>query len=125
MGIVHLNKEQFNARVARMDTADWKYTGDKPALVDFFASWCGSCKALSPVLAEVAAEYEDKIYVYKVDVDEESDLSQAFDIQSVPTLLFVPKAGTPQLHSGMLSKAELKELIETILFRNCAVADNG
>lgn len=125
MSVVHLNKEQFNARITGTDAAEWKYVGDKPALVDFFATWCSPCKALSPILEEIAAEYEDKIYVYKVDVDEEHDLAQAFDIQSVPTLLFIPTVGMPQLRSGMLSKAELKAMIETILFRDCAVADKA
>lgn len=125
MSVVHLNKEQFNARITSTDAAEWKYVGDKPALVDFFATWCSPCKALSPILDEVAAEYEGKIYVYKVDVDEEHDLALAFDIQSVPTLLFVPTAGMPQLRSGMLSKAELKAMIETILFRDCIVADKA
>lgn len=125
MSVVYLNKEQFNTRIAGTDAAGWKYAGDKPALVDFFATWCSPCKALSPILDEIAAEYEDKIYVYKVDVDEEHELAQAFDIQSVPTLLFVPTTGMPQLHSGMLSKAELKAMLETILLRDCAAADKS
>ncbi len=111
MSVIHLSKEGFNTRVARSDSAEWKYLGDKPAVIDFFASWCGPCKALSPVYEEVANHYGDKVHFYKVDVDEEDELAQLFDVRSVPTLLFVPLTGQPSKRTGVLPKTELERLV--------------
>ena len=117
MSAIHLTKEEFVNKVARIDVPEWKYLGDKPAIIDFYATWCGPCKALSPILEKVAEKYEGKIYVYKVDVDKESELSQVFNIRSVPTLLFVPLEEMPQMHSGMLPQVELERVVDTFLLK--------
>lgn len=120
MEIVHLTKAEFLNKVynyeANSDT--WKYEGDKPCIVDFYATWCGPCKALAPVLEDLAKEYEGKIYIYKVDVDKESELAGAFGIQSIPTLLWIPKEGKPTVTQGALPKAELKKMIEGTLLNS-------
>ena len=117
MSAIHLTKEEFVNKVARIDVPEWKYLGDKPAIIDFYATWCGPCKALSPILEKVAEKYECNIYVYIVDVDKESELSQVFNIRSVPTLLFVPLEEMPQMHSGMLPQAELERVVDTFLLK--------
>ena len=117
MKTITLTKADFLAKVANYETSptEWKYLGDKPALVDFYASWCGPCKALAPVLEELAAEYGDSIYIYKVNTEEQQELAAAFGIRSIPTLLFIPKEGKPQIAQGALPKAQLKEAIDKVL----------
>lgn len=115
MATIHLNKAGFLRRVADIDNKEWKFLGDKPALIDFYAPWCGPCKMLSPVLDELSEEYTGKIDIYKVNVDEEDELSAVFGIRSVPTLIFVPMQGAPQRSAGAPPKSQLKEMIETIL----------
>ena len=82
---------------------------------DFYASWCGPCKALAPVLEELAAEYGDQIYIYKINTEEEQELAAAFGIRSIPTLLFIPMNGKPQMAQGALPKASLKEAIDKVM----------
>lgn len=115
MATIHLNKAGFLRRVADIDNKEWKFLGDRPALIDFYAPWCGPCKMLSPVLEELSEEYAGKIDIYKVNVDEEDELSAVFGIRSVPTLIFVPMQGAPQRSAGASPKPQLKEMIETIL----------
>lgn len=94
---------------------NWSYKGDKPAIIDFYATWCGPCKQLAPTLKDLAAEYGDEIYIYKVDVDQEPDIARAFGIQSVPSLLFIPHAGNPQMGQGNIPKASLKKVIDEFM----------
>ncbi|MFA5655781.1 MAG: thioredoxin domain-containing protein [Dysgonamonadaceae bacterium] len=94
---------------------NWDYKGDKPAIIDFHATWCGPCKQLAPTLKDLAAEYGDEIYIYKVDVDQEPDIARAFGIQSVPSLLFIPHAGNPQMGQGNIPKASLKKVIDEFM----------
>jgi thioredoxin 1 len=91
---------------------DWKYAGSLPAIIDFYADWCGPCKAIAPVLEELAQEYEGKIDIYKIDTDKETELSQVFGIQSIPTLLFIPMEGAPMLQKGAVPRQALKQVIE-------------
>ena len=119
MNTIKIDKAQFLEKIYNYEKnpQTWKYEGDKPAIVDFFATWCGPCKALGPVLEELAEEYEGKIYIYKVDVDQELELSGAFGIRSVPTLLFIPANGEPSMSPGAPSKAQLKQIIEGHLLK--------
>lgn len=117
MNTIALTKADFLKKVVNYETnpTEWKYLGDKPALVDFYASWCGPCKALAPVLEELAAEYKNQIYIYKIDTEAERELAAAFGIRSIPTLLFIPMEGKPQMAQGALPKATLKKAIDEIM----------
>lgn len=114
MEVTDLTTEEFRERVGdfQSDPKTWKYVGDKPCIVDFHALWCGFCKRLSPVLDELAEEYKDRLYIYKVDVDKEEPLETAFNIRTIPTLLFCSTTGNKELMLGTMSKQELKKLIE-------------
>ena len=113
--VTELNSTTFSEKVYDMNGTDLKYLGDKPAIVDFTASWCGPCQRLAPVLEELATEYKGKIEVYKVDVDKCRDLAQAFEISSIPALLFIPTKGKPSMMVGLRSKKQLTEEIESVL----------
>ena len=117
MSTIKLNKADFLVKVVNYETNpnEWKYLGDKPAIIDFYADWCGPCKAVAPVLEELADEYSDKIYIYKIDTDKEQELAGLFGIRSIPSLLFIPMDGQPQMSTGALPKAELKRAIDEIL----------
>lgn len=116
-GTMHLTQAEFLTKVADYKTnpKNWKYLGDKPAIIDFYATWCGPCKQVAPLLEQLSKEYAGQIYVYKVDVDKEPELAQQFGIQSIPTIWFVPMKGEPQVTMGAMSKEQLKEHIEKVL----------
>lgn len=112
-----LTKAEFLIKVADYESnpTGWKYLGDKPAIIDFYASWCGPCKTIAPILEELAEEYDGQINIYKINTEQEEDLAAAFGIRSIPTLLFVPMEGAPQMAQGALPKATFKEAINTVL----------
>lgn len=117
MATINLTKNLFNEKVANLSklSEEFKFIGDKPAIVDFYATWCGPCKMLSPVLEELSEEYAGKIDIYKVNVDSEEELAVAFGISSVPTLFFLPVNGDPKKALGALPKSQLKAAIEDML----------
>lgn len=117
---INLTREQFLAKVANIEAnpQEWNYLGDKPAIIDFYADWCGPCKVVAPILEELAGEYADDIYIYKVDTEAEQQLSAEFGIRSIPSLLFVPMDGQPQMAQGALPKDALKEAINEVLLKN-------
>ncbi|MDR3142345.1 MAG: thioredoxin [Tannerellaceae bacterium] len=119
MQTIHLTKADFLAKVANYETnpEEWAYLGDKPALIDFYADWCGPCKAIAPVLEELAAEYGGQIYIYKIDTEAEQELAAVFGIRSIPSLLFVPMDENPQMAQGAIPKLQLKEAIEQLLLK--------
>lgn len=117
MKATHLTKADFLTKVANYETNpnEWKFLGERPALIDFYATWCGPCKMLAPVLDELADEYQGQVDIYKVDVDAEEELAALFGIRSVPSLLFVPMAGAPQMAQGAMPKYALKDAIHKVL----------
>ena len=97
------------------NSTEWKYKGDLPAIIDFYADWCGPCKAIAPILEELAIEYDGRVIIYKVDTEKEQKLSGAFGIQSIPTLLFIPMNGQPMLQQGAIPKKAFREVIDARL----------
>ncbi|WP_394656481.1 thioredoxin [Halosquirtibacter laminarini] len=114
---VKLTKQEFLDKVYDFEKnpQEWKYKGDKPAIIDFYADWCGPCRMTAPVLEALAKEYGDKIVIYKVDTQKEREISAAFGIQSLPSLLFIPLNEKPQLAKGAMPKEAFEEAIEKVL----------
>ena len=109
----HLNKKTFLEKVFDYEkNKEWKYDGELPALVDFWAPWCGPCRMVGPILDELSEEYKEKIHIYKVNTDEEPELGAVFGIRSIPSLLFIPKEGQPKMAVGALPKEALIDAIE-------------
>lgn len=109
----HLNKITFLEKVFNYEkNTEWKYEGDLPALVDFWAPWCGPCRMVGPVLDELSEEYNGKVKIYKINTDEEQELGAVFGIRSIPSLLLIPKEGQPKMTVGALPKQALIEVIE-------------
>ena len=119
MGTIHLTKSEFLSKVVNYEKnpTEWKYLGDKPCIIDFYASWCGPCKTIAPILEDLAKEYDGQIYIYKINTEEEQDLAAAFGIQSIPTILFCPMKGDPQMAQGALPKESFKEAITGVLLK--------
>lgn len=119
MEVKSLTNADFLSKVIdyRANSNEWKYLGDKPCLIDFYASWCGPCKTIAPILEELAQEYEGKIHIYKVNTETEPELSAAFGIRSIPTLLFCPMNGAPHMIKGAMPKSGLIKMINEILIK--------
>ncbi|RJP61266.1 MAG: thioredoxin [Ignavibacteriales bacterium] len=114
----HLTKQTFLEKVFDFENnKEWKYQGELPALIDFYADWCGPCKMVAPVLEELSEEYAGKINIYKIDTEVEQELAAAFGIRSIPSLLFIPKDEQPQMAQGALPKDALKEAIHNVLLK--------
>lgn len=117
-GVQELNSASFGAKVYDMTAEELKYLGDKPAIVDFTATWCGPCQRISPILEELAKEYDGKIVIYKVDIDKNRDLATAFNISSIPAIMYIPLNGEPVMTVGARDKGKFKTEIETVLLGN-------
>jgi thioredoxin len=116
---VHLTTADFKEKVFNYETnKEWKYEGTLPAIVDFYADWCQPCKMVAPLLEDLAREYAGQIMIYKVNTEEEQELASVFGIQSIPTLLFIPKEGQPQAAMGALPKQTFEQAIKDILLKN-------
>ena len=114
----HLTKETFLAKVFNFEeNKEWKFEGNKPCIIDFYADWCQPCKALSPILEELSKEYEGKIDIFKVDTEAEQELAGAFGIRSIPSILFCPAEGQPQMAQGALPKETLISAINDVLLK--------
>jgi thioredoxin len=114
--VVQLTNDAFKEMVFNYDeNKEWKYEGTKPAIIDFYADWCAPCRQLSPLVDEIAKEYEGKIVVYKVDTEKEKALAQSLGITGLPTLLFIPLEGKPQMSMGAVPKENLVKAINEIL----------
>lgn len=96
---------------------DWKFEGSRPAIVDFYATWCGPCKVMHPILEELSKEYSGKVDIYQIDVDKEQDLAAAFGIRSIPTLLMIPMKEEPRIMQGAMPKDQLKKAIDEFLLK--------
>lgn len=119
MGTIHLTKAEFIQKVSNYEAnpSEWKYLGDKPCIIDFYADWCGPCKVIAPILDELAKEYDGQIYIYKVDTEKEQELAAAFGIRSIPSLLFCPMNEQPQMAQGALPKETFKKAIDEVLLK--------
>ena len=119
MEVVSLNKADFLKKVYNLSLIpkEWKFEGSRPAIVDFYATWCGPCKALHPVLEELSKEYSGKVDIYQIDVDKEKELAAAFGIRSIPTLLMIPMKEEPRISQGALPKDQLKKAIDEFLLK--------
>ena len=112
----HLTIETFKEKVFNFDlNTDWKYEGTKPCMIDFYADWCGPCKMVAPMLEDLQKEYGENLVIYKVDTEDQRELSALFGIQSIPSLLFVPVEGQPQMAMGALPKSTFEKAIEEVL----------
>ncbi|NTW24325.1 MAG: thioredoxin [Lentimicrobium sp.] len=120
--VVQMNKAMFIEKVFNYEENpnEWKFRGDKPCIIDFYADWCGPCKKVAPVMAELAEQYKDQIVIYKVDTDKERELAQIFNIRSIPSILFCPASGQPQMTMGALPKAEFEKMIKELLLAPAA-----
>jgi thioredoxin len=115
----HLTKETFLEKVFNYEqNKEWKFEGDKPCIIDFYADWCQPCKIVAPVLEELEKEYEGQINIYKIDTEDQQELAAAFGIRSIPSLLFCPKDDQPQMAQGALPKETLKEAIDKVLLKS-------
>ncbi len=112
----NLTKEVFKEKVFDFENnKEWKFEGDKPCIIDFYADWCAPCRALTPVLEELSEEYKGKVDIYKIDTEKEQELAGMFGIRSIPSILFVPLNAQPQMATGALPKDTLKKAIEDVL----------
>src|SRR5664280_3811479 len=114
--IEHLTKETFMQKVFDFEkNQEWKYEGTLPCVIDFYADWCGPCKMVAPILEELSKEYEGKINIYKIDTEAEQELAGAFGIRSIPSILFCPMTGAPQMAQGAMPKDSFKKAITEVL----------
>lgn len=116
--VLKINTQQFINLIFdyKSNPSKWVYKGGKPAIIDFYADWCRPCKMVAPLLDELAKEYKGQINIYKINTDEENELSgSVFGIQSIPSILYIPSEGQPQMFTGAQTKEEYKKMIETIL----------
>jgi len=113
MATQHLSKKDFIEKIFDYENEkEWKYNGELPAIIDFYADWCGPCRSVAPALEELSNEYEGKLNIFKIDTEAENELSEIFGIQSIPTFLFIPMNGAPMMQKGALPKNVFKEVIE-------------
>ena len=119
MKVTELTTADFKTKVMNYEQhpQEWVFEGKRPALVDFYATWCGPCKALSPIVEELAEKYDGKVDFYKVDVDKQEELAALFGIRSIPSLLFIPMEGQPEMSVGAMNMEQLQKAIEEKLIK--------
>lgn len=114
-GVTELNADTFKTKVYDISQEELVFLGDKPAIVDFTATWCGPCQRIAPVLDELSAEYDGKIVIYKVDIDKNRELAKAFKVSSIPAVLYIPLNGEPVMTIGARDKGKFRSEIQTLL----------
>ena len=119
MSVQNLTMADFKKQIMDFEAnpQEWKYLGDKPAIIDFYATWCGPCKATAPVLEKIAEKYDGRINVFKVDVDKEQELAALFGVRSIPSLLFIPMSEKPQMATGAMMQNDIERAIANILLK--------
>jgi thioredoxin len=120
MSVIQLTKQGFidNVMDYQNNPNEWNFKGDKPAIIDFYATWCGPCKMIAPIMEELSEEYKGKVTFYKVDTEQEQELSSLFGIRSIPSVLFIPMNDTPQMSQGAMPKQSFEKAIDDILLKN-------
>ena len=118
MPTIKLTADKFKADIFDYTTeTEWKYKGELPAIIDFYADWCGPCKMVAPILEELSDDYQGQLNIYKVDTEVEQELAAVFGIRSIPSLLFIPQEGQPMMQPGALPKSAFKQVIEQELIK--------
>ena len=118
MATIKLTADKFKSDIFDYTTEkEWNYKGERPAIIDFYADWCGPCKMVAPIMEELSTEYAGKVDIYKVDTEVEQELSAVFGIRSIPSILFIPKEGTPMMQPGALPKNVFQEVIDKELLQ--------
>ncbi|MBD0278695.1 MAG: thioredoxin [Flavisolibacter sp.] len=121
MATIQMTTQDFKEKVFNYETEnEWQYKGELPAIIDFYADWCGPCRSVAPVLEDLSDQYNDKLIIYKIDTDKEAEISSVFGIQSIPTFLFIPKEGQPMMQRGALPKNMFQQIIEERLLQKTA-----
>lgn len=120
--VIQMDKAMFIEKVFNYEENpnEWKYRGEKPCIIDFYADWCGPCKKVAPIMADLAEKYKDDIVIYKVNTDQERELAQIFNIRSIPSILYCPATDKPQMTMGALPKAEFEKMIKDLLLAPAA-----
>lgn len=117
-GVVVMNKKMFTDEIFDYtNSPEWKYKGGQPAIIDFYANWCLPCRTIAPIMEKLAAEYDGKIIIYKVNVDKEKELAAYFGVTSIPLLVFIPMNGKPKLLPGAADKKTYKSIIDSFLLK--------
>lgn len=118
MATIQLTTEQFKSDIFDYTMEkEWKFKGERPAIIDFYADWCGPCKMVAPIMDELSKEYAGQVDIYKVDTEVEQELSAVFGIRSIPSILFIPSEGIPMMQAGALTKTMYKEVIDKELLQ--------
>jgi len=112
----HLTSETFKQKVFNYETnKEWKFEGDKPCVIDFYADWCSPCKMVAPIMEELGQEFDGKLNIYKVDTEDQQEIASVFGIRSIPSILFIPKEGQPQMSAGAMPKESFVKAFDEIL----------
>ncbi|MBI1183235.1 thioredoxin [bacterium] len=115
MSVEHLTLESFKEKIFDFESSkEWKYKGENPCIIDFYADWCAPCKAVAPIMEDLSKEYDNKVDIFKINTEEQMELSAMFGIRSIPSILFVPVDSQPQMAMGALPKAQFEQLIKEV-----------
>ena len=112
-----LTTESFKNKIADISQKEWKYVGDRPAIIDFYADWCAPCRIIAPTIEELAKRYNGELYIYKVNIDDAPELAEKFRISAIPTIIFVPMQGEPITERGIISMEGFEKYIKEYLLK--------